>query len=739
MVNSGKKCSSEKIVKDMQNLLEQNLDSDPLIPVISEDEKKKINIAVKKCDYEYSKCKGDAKCKNIAKSNLMKRLPWKENNIYPWRNYDYNYFNAVQKNYNLYSSGIKNSIFDLNDVLDNANSIETVVDGYLMDPIPSDSALAGSSREIRNPADYDYGYRINSSTKTFNTDSYQCECTLITRCIDSNKNNPILRRCDNNCIRGCFTKYKNQCINENGGNNNFVKCGSQNTMANRASDIQEKPNTDPFFDENKVKGKYSSSYYTKIGACPRNDINNEKRCKDNKLKWNNNKLKKLFSELGGCKDHCACQTKKYPNNYCSSIVKQTDCKGSCKWNKNDKRNQYCEEKPPDCIDWNRVDCEGGPNLGAGKCKWDKATEKCINKYVGFDETDKPTETDESDESTEESEDVKKNISEVLQSCINNDESTCVTPCQWSSEKKICTVPFVKCADIEEKNKCSGTCVWSDTDASCKDKSLTCSNRNRDSCNGTCEWKFFHEPPETNNNGSCSSDRYMFIDNSPKSFVDGSKGKGMIQSIGSDMLSITPDKIFYAATGKSVPGSFEHQKCINVSEFNMNGTLRGFTSSMFNFKARESYLQELKKILKKYINGDFSLGIDLVQNVTNDSILFTILIYKIYDNNDTISDDLKTFSEKFFSSEQDKFLSDLSQNLIQKKVYFMRKVFNDQMVIFNNIKCKTNCPIESFSNYKENSKSNNIIRKNNRTKLSKGLCVALFLIIIVLVNYLFFIN
>ena len=42
---------------------------------------------------------------------------------------------------------------------------------------------------------------------------------------------------------------------------------------------------------------------------------------------------------------------------------------------------------------------------------------------------------------------------------------------------------------------------------------------------------------------------------------------------------------------------------------------------------------------------------------------------------------------------------------------MRKVFNDQQVIFNNIKCKTNCPIETFSNYKEKSKSNNVTSKN----------------------------
>ena len=167
-------------------------------------------------------------------------------------------------------------------------------------------------------------------------------------------------------------------------------------------------------------------------------------------------------------------------------------------------------------------------------------------------------------------------------------------------------------------------------------------------------------------------RYMFIDNSPKSFVDGSKGKGMIQSVGSDMLSITPDKVLYAATGKSVPGSFEHQKCINVSEFNMDGTLRGFTSKMFNFKAKKSYLQELQDILKRYITGDFSLSIDLIQNVTNDSILFTIYIYKIYDSGDTTFDDLKRFSEEFISSEQTDFLKNLSEKLFQNKVYFMRR-------------------------------------------------------------------
>lgn len=714
MVNSGKKCSSEKIVKDMQNLLEQNLESDPLIPIISKDDKNTINIAIKQCDNEYLKCNGDAKCQNIAKNNLIRRLPWKKDNIYPWRNYDYNYFNSVQKNYNKKSTGMKESTFTLNDVLDNTKSIETVFNGYLEDPIPTEKGLAGSSTDISDKTKYDYGYSHNPSDNKFNTDSYQCECKLITDCIEAAKNDLTKRQCDNTCIRTCFNNHKNDCIKNY---RQFVRCGARNTMANRTSNLYKKPFRDSFFDINKLKGKYSSSYYTKIGGCPRNDINNEKKCKDNNLKWNNDKTKKLFSEIAGCKDHCSCQSKKYPNNYCSSIVKKTDCKGSCRWNNKDKSNQYCEEKPPNCQDWNRVDCEGGPNLGGGKCRWDEATAKCKNKYLGFEENKN-----------------NENSSKILESCINNDKATCVAPCEWSAEKNICSVPLLKCSDLKEKNKCSGTCIWSDNN--CKEKSLICKDRTRDSCSGTCEWKFFHEPPDTNFNGSCTSDRYMFIDNSPKSFVDGNEGKGLIQSIGSDMLSITPDKIFYAATGKSVPGSFEHQKCVNISEFNMNGTLRGFTSSTFNFKARESYLQELQEILKNnYIKDAFSLAIDLVQNVTNDSILFTIIIYKIYQNNDTIMDDLQSFINDF-PSKKKQFLTSLSKKLIEKKVYFNRQVFNNQTIVFNNIICKTNCPVETFLNYKENSESNENIRKNGNTKLTNVLCVALFLVIISLINYLF---
>ena len=60
----------------------------------------------------------------------------------------------------------------------------------IVDPIPSDTALAGSSRDITDAINYDYGYEINQSDGIFNTDDYQCECTHITDCINAAKNDP---------------------------------------------------------------------------------------------------------------------------------------------------------------------------------------------------------------------------------------------------------------------------------------------------------------------------------------------------------------------------------------------------------------------------------------------------------------------------------------------------------------------------------------------------------------------
>ena len=102
--------------------------------------------------------------------------------------------------------------------------------------------------------------------------------------------------------------------------------------------------------------------------------------------------------------------------------------------------------------------------------------KNVQKYLGFDETyklDKPDEISEIKETGEtsesnEKEELKKTFN-TLQMCVNNEEAICFTPCEWSTEKKICTVPVIKCTDIKEEKSCSGTCIWNDSEKVVKKK------------------------------------------------------------------------------------------------------------------------------------------------------------------------------------------------------------------------------------------------------------------------------
>lgn len=66
-------------------------------------------------------------------------------------------------------------------------------------------------------------------------------------------------------------------------------------------------------------------------------------------------------------------------------------------------------------------------------------------------------------------------------------------------------------------------------------------------------------------GTCEAPRYMFVDNTPKTFVDGSKMKGLIPSVANDFLSLMPDKLFAALMGQSVTGQFAVQPCVEEFE------------------------------------------------------------------------------------------------------------------------------------------------------------------------------
>lgn len=79
------------------------------------------------------------------------------------------------------------------------------------------------------------------------------------------------------------------------------------------------------------------------------------------------------------------------------------------------------------------------------------------------------------------------------------------------------------------------------------------------------------PSSIDEGGSCIQPRYMYIDNSPKPFINGSNGKGFIPSIMNDVMDIMPDKLFNSLLGQSTSG-VQIQTCPNVEGFTNNDNI-----------------------------------------------------------------------------------------------------------------------------------------------------------------------
>jgi hypothetical protein len=61
-------------------------------------------------------------------------------------------------------------------------------------------------------------------------------------------------------------------------------------------------------------------------------------------------------------------------------------------------------------------------------------------------------------------------------------------------------------------------------------------------------------------GNCSQPRYAFIDNSPKTFFNGSNAKGFLPAIANDLMALTPDKLIGQFMGASISNSYYIQSC-----------------------------------------------------------------------------------------------------------------------------------------------------------------------------------
>ena len=237
-------CKSSSIVKSVQKLITQ-LESDDItdfIPVTSKElnmTKKALRLYLSECSTCARHTANDHICLSAAIENLQRRIPMFAKNVYPWKNYDWNYSNHISNNYTPKYTGatIRPSIMGL---YNNVKALNKVFNGLISDPIPNKNSRAGK----------------------YNRDS----------------DHPSFEECkDHRCIT---TQRIKNAMSDN---------------------IYNPPTTDKFL-KKKLDGEYSSSYFVKIGSCPRHDISSQKICEARGYSWTPNVMDNIMNKLSGKKN-----------------------------------------------------------------------------------------------------------------------------------------------------------------------------------------------------------------------------------------------------------------------------------------------------------------------------------------------------------------------------------------------------------------------------------------------------
>lgn len=233
-------CKNSAIVNSIKKLINQ-LESDNItnfIPIT----KKEINQTKRALDKYLSECRycaertgNDYKCMDAAVQNLQRRIPIFSKSIYPWKNYDWDYNNYISNNYSVERTGAKVGN-SIGALYNNVNAIIKVMNGIIDDPIPNKNSRAGRRS-------------INSDYPKFEDCGTKCQAT---------------QRIKNALSAGLY-----------------------------------KPPTKDKFLKRKLHGKYSSSYFIKIGSCPRSDITDVGSCEKKGYTWTPNIFDKVMSKLSG--------------------------------------------------------------------------------------------------------------------------------------------------------------------------------------------------------------------------------------------------------------------------------------------------------------------------------------------------------------------------------------------------------------------------------------------------------
>ena len=236
-------CKNTAIVKSVKKLIRQ-LESDNItdfIPITKKELnqiKRALNTYMKECGICAKYTNNYYQCMQAAAENLQRRIPMFSKNVYPWKNYDWDYGNHIDNNYSKEVTGSRAGS-NIRDLYKNVTAIIKTLNGLLDDPIPGPRSRAG----------------IRSRSSDY----------------------PQFERCDSKCYHTHRVK---------------------NALANQ---LYRPPTKDKFL-RKKLHGKYSSSYFVKIGTCPRRDIVSREACEKKGYTWTPNVLDKIMNKMKGGKN-----------------------------------------------------------------------------------------------------------------------------------------------------------------------------------------------------------------------------------------------------------------------------------------------------------------------------------------------------------------------------------------------------------------------------------------------------
>ena len=244
-------CQNSDVVKIAEKLLDMARDNNvsDFIP-ISPSEINNIKKSLEQYNLDCALCTNQGnsyRCHKVAEQKLIRSMPFLNKNIYPWNNYDWNYGNFIDNNYSVMSTGATKS-GSISAVFKNMRAFMKLVKGYISDPNPADSSYPGKFAK-----DGDISY-------------YECTGNLV----DSQGN----RISDAGSVATCKAMNK-------------IKYGK----------LQEPPTKDSFLRKYKTTGDKSSSYYVKVGMCPRPDIKTIFKCENKGYKWTPNVIDNVMKKI----------------------------------------------------------------------------------------------------------------------------------------------------------------------------------------------------------------------------------------------------------------------------------------------------------------------------------------------------------------------------------------------------------------------------------------------------------